>query len=123
LKNLLFLIEFCLRIKYDFRAYSLNLWNWFDFTLFIIGLFSLLSDLEYSKSLAASRLFKIFRVFRALKSLKSINVLYKLQIIFNTIIKSLLTMIMFSVFGNCLFANDVDYFKNLGSGMLALLNC
>ncbi|RNA40907.1 cation channel sperm-associated 4 [Brachionus plicatilis] len=133
--NAVFLVEFILKISYNFKIYFYNLWNIFDFFLLFIGLISLLTDLEYSKSFGASRLFRIFRVLRALRSLRSLHILSKMQLIINTFFKSiydvinivaliLLSMIMFSLFGCNFFSSKVnEYFKDLDTGMLSIFYC
>ena len=131
--NGIFVIEFFLKLNYDFRVYWRNLWNLFDFVLLVIGLVSLAYDTEYSKSLTAGRLFRIFRVLRALRSIRSIAILHRMQIIINTFVKSifdmvnivalmLLTMVMFSLFGCNLFSKN-EYFKDLDTGMLTIFYC
>lgn len=133
--NAVFLVEFILKISYNFKIYFYNLWNIFDLFLLLIGLISLLTDLEYSKSFSASRLFRIFRVLRALRSLRSLHILSKMQLIINTFFKSiydvinivaliLLSMIMFSLFGCNFFSGKVNgYFRDLDTGMLTIFYC
>lgn len=133
--NGVYSIEFCLKLVYDPYVYWTNLWNWFDFCLLVMGHVALFTGDEYSKSIAAGRLFRTLRVFIALRSLRTIRVLNKLQIIVNTFFKSIydcinivalmvILMIMFSLIGCSFFAAKAgDYFRNLDTGMLTIFYC
>lgn len=133
--NAVFVMELIFKWSYGFRVYWYNLWNIFDCFLVAISLMSLFYPDDHSRSVTASRVFRSFRVFRALRSLRSITVLYRLQLIVETVIKSvydminiialmLMTMIMFSLFGNKVFgAQAQKYFENLDAGMMSLFFC
>ena len=96
-----FVLEILVKWQYSFIDFWQSSWNVFDFIIVAISLVG--QDLSFATS---GRLFRIFRVFRAFRTLRAITALRHLQIIVQTIVKSLadivniffLTALMFFIF-------------------------
>ena len=117
--------------------YFSNPWNIFDFTIVLISFlpFILTNGQEDTRAFAALRLIRLARLTRAFRVFRLVTHLKPLQILIETLIKSIPSMgyivfllgILFYIYGIIgvfLFGTtDVTNFGNLGNSMLSLFVC
>lgn len=123
----IFAVEIFLKWFHDFWAFWTVGWNVFDFILVFISIIG--DGLTF---LSTGRVLRIFRVLRAFRSLRSISVLKGLQIVVQTIIRSLpdmanilalllIVMFIFSVIGVDIFAAALpEHFGSISDTMFTL---
>jgi voltage-gated sodium channel len=117
--------------------YFMDPWNLFDFVIVIVSLlpFILTNGHEDTHAIAGLRIIRVFRVLRALRAfriLRLITHLKPLQLIVDTLIKSIPSLIyiigllgilfyLYAVIGHFLFSKyDPIHFGDLGSSLLTL---
>ncbi|KAL0223620.1 hypothetical protein P9112_003010 [Eukaryota sp. TZLM1-RC] len=120
----IFVIEILLKFYHGFWTFWRVGWNIFDFSIVAVSLLG--SGASY---MASGRVLRILRVLRAFRTLRSISILQGLQVIVQTILKSLpdmanitgllmILLFIWAVLGVSLFGQEVpEYFGSVGEAM------
>ncbi|GKT32254.1 Cation channel sperm-associated protein 4 like protein [Aduncisulcus paluster] len=116
----IFTVEILLKWYHSFIDFWKSGWNWFDFVIVFVSILG--SSISF---ISSARVLRVLRVLRAFRSLRSITILQGLQIIVETVFKSVpsmvnvllmivLVMFIFSIVGVTVLAADIpEYFASL----------
>lgn len=122
----IFIAEMLLKLIVYRLNYFKDGWNWFDFLIIMVSVFSSLSFLS------SFRIFRVFRSLKAMRSMKMVSSLRHLRVIIVAIGRSipsigwtglLLVLIyyIFSIIGVTLFGQAFpDWFGDIGKSMYTL---